>query len=106
MPNPVPPVVTISPDELLSLAIPLTGCPNSQKYLNVCFCTSVSNSSSEITGNLYVESNSVDKLIVNGANNDEPELLISSDDIISRYFVNQSSEEDGEINTTLSLFWK
>ena len=41
------------------------------------FLLSVSNSSSEITGNLYIESNSVDKLIVNGANNDEPELLIA-----------------------------
>ncbi len=36
-PNPVPPVVTISPEVFLSRAIPETGWPKSQKYLKVCF---------------------------------------------------------------------
>src|SRR5688572_19510108 len=56
IPNPEPPEVTMSPDVFLSRARPLVGCAKSQKYLNVCCCTSVSNASLVIFGNLSVES--------------------------------------------------
>jgi len=55
-PNPEPPIVTVSPDVFLSLANPLTGCPKSQKYLNVCCSTRSSNTESLICANLSEES--------------------------------------------------
>ncbi len=53
-PKPEPPLVTTSPEVFLSRAMPLTGCAKSQKYLNVCCCTNVSNASSGISGNTGV----------------------------------------------------
>src|SRR5687767_8197668 len=95
IPKPVPPVVTTSPEEFLSLDIPETGWPKSQKYLKVCFCTSSSNCSSVIRGNLSVESIAVimDKVFP------EFSLTISCDckpvEIVNVYFVRGIKEVVG-----------
>src|SRR5687767_11960615 len=104
MPKPDPPVVTISPEVFLSLAKPLTGCAKSQKYLKVWRCTSVSNSSSGMRGNLSEESSRVNKFTVTGAVN-APSCLERRDiETFTVNFERNGNGEDGVITITLSLF--
>ena len=92
IPNPDPPEVTtlLSP-LLLSLAKPLTGCPKSQKYLNVCCCTRSINALSESNGNFRDESMIVRNEISVPVISCRRSLILMNVDTETLYFVRKFS---------------
>ena len=103
MPNPEPPEVTRSPELLRSLARPETGWPKSQKYLKVCFCTSVSRESSVIRGNLSVVSMAVLNVVLIEVLSFLLSLEMSVLSTFNSYRVRFLSGFTGLITITLSL---
>src|SRR5687768_10149234 len=105
IPKPEPPDVTRSPEVVLSRARPLTGWAKSQKYLNVCLCTSSTNEESEMRGNLSVESIPVEKPAVEVAAMDPPPADCKPEETVRLYLVNGKRGEAGWSSKTLSLLW-